>query len=150
MTTKKFVDNHEEIRSMCNMPPVPPEPTKSELSLLRVLWQRGPCTVRQVMEALAEGGTEMGYTTVLKFLQIMNEKGLVKRNADERTHLYEAAMAADKMKRRLLGNVLDKVFAGSVGHLVMHALGTKKVSGDEIEAIRSLLDEIEKKNQKKS
>lgn len=132
------------------MPPSLPEPTKSELSLLRVLWQRGPSTVRQVMESLAADGVEMGYTTVLKFLQIMHEKGLVKRNDQERTHLYEAAMAADKMKRRLLGNVLDKVFSGSVGHLVMHALGTKKVTEDEIKAIRSLLDELEQKNRSKS
>jgi len=127
----------------------PSKPTESELSILRVLWERGPSTVREVMEALA-AERDMGYTTVLKFLQIMFEKGLVKRNEQGRTHVYEAATPAEKMRSRLLGDLVDKVFSGSVGHLVMQALGSKKVSRKELEAIRSLLDELDEKKGGKS
>lgn len=119
------------------------KPTAAELALLRVLWERGPSTVREVMEHLA-GEKEMGYTTVLKFLQIMLGKGLVKRDEAGKTHVYEAGIPAERMQRRLVGDLMEKVFAGSVSQLVMHALGAKKASKKEILAIRGLLDELEK------
>ena len=119
-----------------------PKPTASELAILRVLWHRGPSTVREIREALADE-REMGYTTVLKFVQIMHEKGLVKRDDAGKTHVFSAALAAEKMQRRLVGDFLDKVFSGSVSQLVMHALGSKKTTPEEVRAIRALLDKID-------
>ncbi|RBP46206.1 putative transcriptional regulator [Roseimicrobium gellanilyticum] len=118
------------------------KPTPSELVILRVLWERGPSTVREVMDSLTEE-REMGYTTVLKFLQIMLEKKLVSRDGSGKTHVYRAAIPAEKMQRRLVGDLLDKVFAGSVSRLVMHALGSKKASAAELRDIRRMLDELD-------
>ncbi len=123
------------------------KPTASELAILRVLWERGPSTVRDVMEVLT-GEKEMGYTTVLKFLQIMHEKKLVLRDESGRTHVYAAAMPADKMQRRLVGDLLDKVFSGSVSRLVMHALGARRTSAVELQEIRQMLDEMEQSKNK--
>lgn len=120
----------------------PQKPTPAELVILRVLWERGPSTVREVMDSLT-GEREMGYTTVLKFLQIMLEKKLVSRDDSGKTHVYTAAMPAEKMQRRIVGDLLDKVFAGSVSHLVMHALGSKKASAAELREIRRMLDELD-------
>jgi predicted transcriptional regulator len=122
--------------------PIPPKPTERELAILRVLWDRGPSTVRQVHEVLAENpGT--GYTTTLKFLQIMAEKGLVKRDEARRTHIYRAAHPREETQSRLLGDLLEKVFEGSARNLVMSALSSRKTSRKEIEEIRKLLDELE-------
>lgn len=118
------------------------KPTPSELVILRVLWERGPSTVREVMDSLT-GEREMGYTTVLKFLQIMLEKKLVSRDDSGKTHVYTAATPAEKIQRRLVGDLLDKVFAGSVSRLVMHALGSKKASAAELGEIRRMLDELD-------
>jgi predicted transcriptional regulator len=118
------------------------KPTPSELVILRVLWERGPSTVREVMDSLT-GEREMGYTTVLKFLQIMLEKRLVSRDDSGKTHVYTAATPAEKMQRRLVGDLLDKVFAGSVSRLVMHALGSKKASAAELREIRRMLDDLD-------
>lgn len=118
------------------------KPTVAELAILRVLWEQGPSTVREVMEHLA-AEREMGYTTVLKFLQIMLGKGLVTRNEAGKTHVYAAGVPAEKMQRRLLGDLMEKVFAGSVSRLVMQALGAKKVSEAELREIRKLLDQFE-------
>jgi predicted transcriptional regulator len=119
-----------------------PKPTSAELDILRVLWDRGPSTVREVHDILAEK-KQMGYTTVLKLLQIMTAKGLVTRNEDARAHVYEARQPAEKTKRQLAGDLLQKVFAGSASQLMMHALSGKKASRSDIEEIRRMLDEYE-------
>jgi BlaI family penicillinase repressor len=129
-------------------PAPPPKPTEAELSILRVLWNRGPSTVREVMEALADE-RDLGYTSVLKFLQIMFEKGLVKRDDSLRTHVYSAAQPAEKMRRRLVGDLVDRVFSGSVSQLVMHALGTSRPDAGELKAIRRMLDDLDPPSKKK-
>jgi predicted transcriptional regulator len=95
------------------MKPTPHKPTASELEILRVLWTRGPSTVREVHEALSEK-KELGYTTVLKLLQIMTTKGTVRRNETQRAHVYEACLPAEQTKRQLAGDMLQRVFEGSV------------------------------------
>ena len=112
------------------------KPTDGELGILRVLWSRGPSTVRQVAEAL---GREAGYTTVLKLLQIMTEKRLVVRDEAERTHVYEAAYTQDQTQRQLVTDLLDRVFDGSAAQLVLQALATNKTSPEELDEIRKLL-----------
>ena len=118
----------------------PLKPTASELEILRVLWGRGPSTVREVHEALSE----KGYTTVLKLLQIMTTKGTVRRNETQRAHVYEACLPAEQTKRQLAADMLQRVFEGSASQLMMHALAGNKASRDEIEEIRRLLDEYER------
>jgi BlaI family transcriptional regulator, penicillinase repressor len=119
-----------------------PKPTSAELEILRVLWERGPSTVREVHDILAEA-KHMGYTTVLKLLQIMTTKGLVTRNEQARAHVYEAKQPAEKTKRQLVGDLLQRVFAGSASQLMMHALSGKKASRADINEIRRMLDEYE-------
>src|SRR5216684_8036256 len=120
------------------------KPTASELEILRVLWRRGPSTVREVHDALSEQ-KELGYTTVLKLLQIMTAKGTVRRNEDQRAHVYEACQPAEKTKRQLAVDVLQRVFDGSASELMMHALAGRRGSKEEIEELRRLLDEYERK-----
>ena len=120
------------------------KPTVSELEILRILWSRGPSTVREVHEALSKK-KQMGYTSVLKLMQIMTEKGSVRRNEDQRAHVYEANHAAEKTKRQLAGDVLQRVFDGSASQLMMHALAARKGTREEIEELRQLLDEYERK-----
>ena len=120
------------------------KPTVSELEILRILWSRGPSTVREVHEALSKK-KQMGYTSVLKLMQIMTEKGSVRRNEDQRAHVYEANHAAEKTKRQLAGDVLQRVFDGSASQLMMHALAGRKGTREEIEELRQLLDEYERK-----
>ena len=122
-----------------------PKPTDAELTLLRVLWERGPSTVRDIWEHLAPTH-HTGYTTVLKTLQIMLEKGLVKRDDTPRSHVYEGALSQEETQTQLVGHVLDHVFSGSARNLVMRALSVKKASPEELAAIRELLDEMEKRN----
>lgn len=120
-----------------------PKPTDAELAILQVLWQRGPSTVRQVQDALkTERGT--GYTTMLKLMQIMYEKGLLLRDDSERSHVYEAAVSQQKTERRIVGDLLDQVFDGSARQLVLHALSVKKSSRAELDEIRKMIDELEK------
>ena len=121
-------------------------PTQSELEILRVLWERGPSTVKEVHETLS-ATKPVGYTTVLKLLQIMTVKGTVTRNEHDRAHVYEACQPAERTKRQLAGEMLQKVFGGSASELVMHALSGRKASHQEIEEIRRLLDEYEGKLQ---
>ncbi|HVN18565.1 MAG TPA: BlaI/MecI/CopY family transcriptional regulator [Dongiaceae bacterium] len=123
----------------------PQKPTASELEILRILWARGPSTVREVYEALSEKKS-LGYTTVLKLLQIMATKGLARRNETQRAHVYEAGLPAEQTKRQLAGDMLQRVFEGSASQLMMHALAGKKASREEIEEIRQLLDEYERKS----
>jgi predicted transcriptional regulator len=121
----------------------PQKPTASELEILRVLWTRGPSTVREVHDALQEKKA-MGYTSVLKFLQIMTMKGTVRRNESQRAHVYEACLPAEQTKRQLAGDMLQRVFEGSASQLMMHALAGRKASQAEIEELRRLLDEYER------
>jgi BlaI family transcriptional regulator, penicillinase repressor len=123
----------------------PQKPTASELEILRVLWARGPSTVREVHDALSEE-KNLGYTTVLKLLQIMTTKGTVRRNETQRAHVYEAGLPAEQTKRQLAGDMLQRVFEGSASQLMMHALAGKRASRQEIEEIRRLLDEYERKS----
>jgi predicted transcriptional regulator len=124
----------------------PQKPTASELEILRVLWTRGPSTVREVHDSLNEKRA-MGYTSVLKFLQIMTAKGTVRRNETQRAHVYEACLPAEQTKRQLAGDMLQRVFEGSASQLMMHALAGRKASREEIEELRRLLSEQEKDQQ---
>jgi BlaI family transcriptional regulator, penicillinase repressor len=112
------------------------KPTDGELGILRVLWARGPSTVRQVAE---EMGREGGYTTVLKLLQIMTEKRLVRRDESARTHVYEAAFTQDQTERQLVSDLLDRVFDGSAAKLVLHALAARKSTPEELDEIKKLI-----------
>ena len=118
-------------------------PTNAELSILSVLWQRGPSTVRDVHEALrsARNGSEVGYTTVLKLLQIMTEKKLVTRDARARTHVYSPAASEATTRKQLLSDLVDRAFGGSSLALVLQALSTTRATPAELEQIRRLLDE---------
>ena len=120
------------------------KPTSAELEILRVLWEHGPCTVRQVHEAMGEEKS-VGYTSVLKLLQIMTTKGLVCRNEDQRAHIYEAQHPATEMKRELASDVLRKVFGGSAREMMMHALDGRQTSKQELDDLRRLLDQYEEK-----
>lgn len=120
----------------------PPRPTEAELELLNVLWQRGPSTVREMHEALS-AEKDTGYTTTLKILQKMAEKGLVRRDESERSHIYAAAIREDHTQRQLVRDLLQKAFGGSPGRLVVAALNEKKASPAELAEIRRLLDRME-------
>jgi BlaI family transcriptional regulator, penicillinase repressor len=122
----------------------PQKPTASELEILRVLWARGPSTVREVHESLS-AQRSLGYTTVLKLLQIMTAKGTVRRNKDQRAHVYEACQPAMETKRQLVGDVLQRVFEGSASELMIHALEGRRTSKKELEELRRLLDEHERR-----
>jgi BlaI family transcriptional regulator, penicillinase repressor len=129
---------------MPDMPsPKLPMPTDAELAILRVLWERGPSTVRQVHEEL-RSTQATGYTTVLKFLQIMTEKGLVTRDDSERTHIYKARAPETQTQRQLVRDLLDRAFSGSARKLVMQALSVKKATPAELAEIRDLLDQLER------
>ena len=120
----------------------PPRPTDAELAILGVLWQRGPSTVRDVHEELNRDG-KTGYTTILKLLQIMTEKGLVVRDETQRAHIYEASHSEQKTQRQLLGDLADRAFGGSAAKLVMQALSGRKATAEELGAIRELLERLE-------
>jgi len=112
------------------------KPTDAELAILRVLWARGPSTVRQIAE---EMGRDTGYTTVLKLLQIMTEKRLVRRDESARTHVYEAAFTQDQTERQLVTDLLDRVFDGSAAKLVLQALAENRTTPEELDEIRRLI-----------
>ena len=120
-----------------------PRPTDAELAILRVLWDRGPSTVRDVHGALS-GSQDTGYTTVLKLLQIMTEKGLVVRDESQRAHVYVPRLSEQRTQRQLLGDLLDRAFGGSSVKLVLHALSERPASTEELRDIRALLDQLEK------
>lgn len=117
----------------------PQKPTASELEILHVLWSRGPSTVRDVQDALNQK-KDMGYTGVLKLLQIMTVKGLVRRDESQRAHVYEAFRPAEQTKRQLAADMLQRVFEGSASQLMMHALAGHRTSPQEIEELRRVLD----------
>jgi predicted transcriptional regulator len=116
-----------------------PKPTDAELAILRVLWERGPSTVRQVHELVARD-RPAAYTTALKLLQIMTEKGLVDRDERERTHIYRARLSEEQTQRQLVRDLLDRAFGGSASKLVMQALATRRASPDELREIRNAID----------
>ena len=119
-----------------------PRPTDSELAILRVLWERGPSTVRDVHDALADRQAT-GYTTVLKLMQIMTDKGLVVRDESQRAHIYEARHSEQRTQRQLLADLADRAFGGSPARMVMQALSGRRASAEEITEIRELLDKLE-------
>jgi BlaI family transcriptional regulator, penicillinase repressor len=125
------------------MPRELPRPTDAELEILTVLWSRGPTTVREVHEAIAVRKPTQ-YTTVLKMLQIMAEKGLVRRNEKQRAHIYEAARPREWTQRQLAGDLLQRAFNGSAKSLMVGALSARKASREELSELRRLLDEYEK------
>ena len=117
----------------------PPRPTDAELAILRVLWTRGPSTVRQVHESLSRERPS-AYTTALKMLQIMTEKGLVERDESDRTHVYRARLSEERTQQQLVGDLLDRAFGGSASKLVMQALATTRATPDELREIRQLIE----------
>ena len=120
-----------------------PKPTESELEILKVLWEHGPSSVRFVNDEINKR-KETGYTTTLKFMQIMLEKNLLTRNTDNRSHIYEAAISQEETQRDLLGKFVDNVFGGSAMHLVMQALGDHEASKEELDQIKALIEKMEK------
>ena len=123
-----------------------PQPTEAELEILTVLWSLGSATVREVNDKLNErraDSKEMGYTTSLKLLQIMVEKGLAQRNTDNRTHVYEAAYAQDEVQRNLLQRLANSAFEGSAMQMVMQVLGNHDASAEELDEVKALIEKVE-------
>ena len=133
-------------RSHSKEPAPPPLPTDAEIAILAVLWRQGASTVREVHEALAKNS---GYTTTLKLMQLMFEKGLVVRNERYRSHLYEARAPKEQTQRQIAGDLLKRAFGGSAQSLVMGALAARPASREELDEIRRMLDEFEKRGGKK-
>ena len=121
-----------------------PKPTEAELEILGVLWTRGPSTVRQVHEAL-DGTKKTGYTTALKLMQIMADKGLLRRDESARAHIYEPVLPQAETQRRLVDDLVERAFAGSAAGLVLQALEKKRATPEELDEIRALLDRMEDK-----
>ena len=122
-----------------------PRPTHAELSILRVLWDRGPSTVREVHQAL---NTDASYTTVLKQLQVMTDKGLVTRDDGRRAHVYVSRLGEERTQRQLLADLVERAFAGSPAKLVLQALAGHRSTAQQRREIRALLDEMEKEDSK--
>ena len=118
-----------------------PQPTEAELAILSVLWDKGPCTVREVNEVMNEE-KPTGYTTTLKFMQIMAEKGLLLRDDSPFRHIYKPAISEEKTQKQVLNRLADRAFAGSAGRLVMRALSAKKISPKELTEIRKIVDRM--------
>jgi BlaI family transcriptional regulator, penicillinase repressor len=116
-------------------------PTDAELEILGVLWERGPCTVRDVHEALVEKG--VAYTTILKLMQIMHEKDLVDRDTTDRSHVYRARVQRERTQRELVRDLADRAFGGSAAALVQRALAAKPATAAELKEIRTLLSQLE-------
>ncbi len=119
-----------------------PKPTRAELEILRILWARGPSTVREVQEELTHK-RRTGYTTALKFLQIMTEKGLVERDESAMAHVYHPKLPRETTQKQLIVDLMDRAFEGSAAELVTRALATKKTSPEDLAEIRRLLNELE-------
>jgi BlaI family transcriptional regulator, penicillinase repressor len=121
------------------------KPTDSELEILNILWEKGPSTVREVHDELAKT-KDAGYTTTLKLMQIMHEKGLLKRDAASKSHVFTANVSQEKTQGALVKRMIDNVFNGSASQLVMQALGNHKANSKELEEIKKYLDEISRKS----
>ncbi len=126
--------------------PAPRRPTDAELAILRILWERGPSTVRQVLAALNEDRAT-GYTTALKLMQIMADKGLVERDDTTRPQVYRPRLSREQTERQLVRDLLDRAFAGSARRLVLHALAEQKVSAKERAEIEKILGKLEEADQ---
>jgi predicted transcriptional regulator len=120
--------------------PAAPRPTDAELAILRVLWERGPSTVRQVHDVLVSRVGPTAYTTALKLMQIMTEKGLVRRDDSDRTHVYQARLSEEQTQRQLVRDLLERAFGGSASKLVMQALNAKRATPEELGEIRKLIE----------
>ncbi|MBI2215476.1 MAG: BlaI/MecI/CopY family transcriptional regulator [Acidobacteria bacterium] len=120
-----------------------PRPTDAELAILRVIWRLGSATVREIHDALLQDQPKTGYTTVLKILQIMTDKGIVVRDESQRAHVYAAKESEQSTRGRLVRHLVDRAFDGSATALVMQALSTKKASPNELATIRAMLEKIE-------
>ncbi|WP_406823581.1 BlaI/MecI/CopY family transcriptional regulator [Pedobacter sp. KACC 23697] len=116
------------------------KPTEGEMEILQVLWQKGNATVREVHEALSK--KDSGYTTTLKLMQILHEKGMVERDTTQKTHIYKALVSQDKTEKQLVNKMIDNVFNGSAARLVMQALGNHSASAAEIDEIKKYLDSL--------
>jgi BlaI family transcriptional regulator, penicillinase repressor len=128
---------------MCAMKKIKyPKPTEGELGILRVLWRRGPSTVREVWERI-NPEQPIGYTTILKLMQIMHEKGLLERDETRRSHIYHSRLTEEQTQRQVVGHLLKRVFSGSAAKLVIQALAVKKATPEELAQIRKMLDELE-------
>jgi predicted transcriptional regulator len=125
-------------------------PTDSELEILKVLWEKQPCSVRDVHEAIVRDGRPLAYTTVLKLMQIMTEKQLVKRDSSNRAHVYCAAIPRPQTQKQLVDDLLDRAFSGAASELVLHALSGRKSTPEELAEIRCLLEKLEKSTESKS
>jgi BlaI family penicillinase repressor len=123
------------------------KPTEGELEILSILWEKGSATVREVFDVLTQS-KESGYTTTLKLMQIMHEKGLLERDDTNRSHVYKAAVNREQTQGQIVKRMIDTVFNGSPMNLVMQALGNHKASADELDQIKSYLAAMEKKNKK--
>ncbi len=124
-----------------------PRPTDAELAILRILWERGACTVRQVHDALSRE-RPAAYTTALKMLQIMTEKGLVRRDEKDRTHIYQPRLTEEQTQRQLVRDLLDKAFRGSSSKLVMQALASRRATAEELTEIRRLIEDREVRDER--
>jgi BlaI family penicillinase repressor len=120
----------------------PPVPSDAEFGILTFLWQSGPSTVREVHEALAK---DTGYTTTLKQMQVMHEKGLLKRSEGQRSHVYEPAISKEQAQARFAGELMNRVFEGSARNLVLGALTAQRASAKDLDEIRQILDRLEKR-----
>lgn len=120
------------------------KPTESELEILKILWEHGDCTVRQVHEEFT-ADKEVGYTTILKLMQIMHTKGLVARDESSKTHIYRALLSRDVAEQQMVNRFIKDLFDGSAARLVMQALGNHRASDSELEKIRQLLNDLENK-----
>jgi predicted transcriptional regulator len=153
--TNFFVDNYEDVRIYWQYElkehviegdidmarPKTSRPTNRELTILRILWDQGPSTVREVNEVM-DKDRDTGYTTTLKLMQIMAEKGLLIRDESQRQHVYKPAITRERTQKQLVGDLLERAFSGSTEKLVMRALSAKKVSAKELERIRKMFDEL--------
>jgi predicted transcriptional regulator len=120
--------------------PALPRPTEGELELLRILWERGPSTVRDIHEQISTT-RPLGYTSVLKLLQIMTDKGLVEREESGKAHIYQPAASQNETQDQLLRDISERLFAGSAAQLAMHALSLEPVNEHDLEALRTLIDQ---------
>jgi len=143
--TKVFVDIDEDFRHYGDVQTDQPNPTAAELEILRVLWERGPASVREIQRAMNEV-KPTGYTTVLKLLQIMTGKGLVNRDDTVRPQIYSPRSPREQTQRKMLHDLTDRAFGGSLKALVLQALAGRKTSARELAEIEKLLDRIERKN----
>ena len=139
--TTEFVFCYEINRIMSNIKQI--KPTESELEILQVLWDKGNATVREVHEELS-AYKDSGYTTTLKLMQIMFEKGLVRRDDSNKTHVYTPNVSKEKTQQQLVGKMVDSLFGGSASQLVMQALGTSQPSKEELDEIQKLLNDLKK------